>query len=258
MHFDLTFLHCHATPFCDARIDKYFSDYFTLQLMEVGAVELSYNDKNYDLRDGAWFWPAFPGPRIRFGAARDVSSWNHRYAAFSGPLVEHWRRAGLWLDAPQRAPDSARDAATFDEILHHIERGGSWGTRRAINRLEALLLELAEARQNSSHVEAAWLVQARLWLEQTDEFSPDYADLARELGLGLSTLRRQFKAATGMTLHEALMATRLDRARRLLGETDVPIKAIASQLGYRDVGFFANQFKRLSGVTPATYRRSRQ
>lgn len=257
MNFDLTFLHCRATPFCDARVDKRFENYFTLQFMESGAIELLYDDARHELREGAWFWPAFPGPRIRFHTAREVTSWNHRYAAFAGPLVEHWQRAGLWPDAPQPAPNLSRNAVAFDELLHHIERGGAWGTRRAINHLEALLLELAEAHQ-ASHGEPDWLIHARRWLEGHDAFAADYAQLARELGLGLSTLRRQFKATTGLTLHEALMAQRLDRARRLLGETDEPIKAIADQLGYGDVGFFSNQFKRLSGVTPAQYRRSRQ
>ena len=79
------------------------------------------------------------------------------------------------------------------------------------------MLELAEARAARSE-EAPWLQQARQWLGQSDEFAPAYAELARELGWGPSTLRRQFKAATGLTLHEALMANRLDRARRLLGE----------------------------------------
>ncbi len=262
MHFDLTFLHCRATPFCDARVDKRFEDYFTLQFMESGAVELFYDDEFYDLRGGAWFWPAFDGPRIRFHAARDVASWNHRYAAFVGPLVGHWQRAGLWPDAPQRAPDGAENARIFDEILHQIERGGSWGARRAINRLEAILLELAEARadarQSASPIEAPWLRHARNWLEQCDPFTPAYPELARELGWGLSTLRRQFKTATGMTLHETLVVQRMERARHLLGETNLPIKAVASQLGYRDIGFFAGQFKRLCGVTPAAYRNSRQ
>ena len=117
MDFDLTFLRCGATPVCTARVDKHFENYFTLQLMQSGAVELFYDDERYDLRDEPWFWPAHPGPRVRFHAAPDASSWHHRYAAFSGPLVSHWQRAGLWLDAPQRAPDGARSAEMFDEVL---------------------------------------------------------------------------------------------------------------------------------------------
>ena len=256
--FDLIFLHCGATPACKARVDKRFNNYFTLQLMAEGAVELFYEDARHELRgENCWFWPAFPGPRIRFHAARDVAHWNHRYAAFTGPLVEHWQRAGWWLEVPQKAPRGAQNVAVFDEMLFHINRGSAWGERRAINLLESLLLELAEARSATGSQEV-WLETAREFLAQTEPFSPDYAQLARELGWGLSTLRRKFKAATGLSLHEALLQNRLDNARRLLGETDLPLKAIAAQLGYRDAQFFAAEFKQLSGVTPAVYRRSRQ
>ena len=172
-------------------------------------------------------------------------------------MIGHWQRAGVWLDGPQRAPRAAQNAATFDEILGHIEGGGAWGARRAINLLESLLLELAEARLAGGQ-EELWLRQTREFLRSNTEFAPSYARLASELGLGLSTLRRKFKAATGVSLHHALMQSRLDAARRLLGETDAPLKAVAARLGYRDPQFFARQFKQQSGVTPATYRRSRQ
>ena len=51
---------------------------------------------------------------------------------------------------------------------------------------------------------------------------------------------------------------RIAEARRLLGETDEPIKSIAKRLGYRDVFFFSRQFRSITGVPPAMYRRSRQ
>lgn len=75
--------------------------------------------------------------------------------------------------------------------------------------------------------------------------------------MGLSTLRRKFKAATGRTLHEHTLSLRAERARRLLIETDWPLKAIASRLGYSDPFFFAAQFKALAGVPPAAFRKSR-
>jgi AraC-like DNA-binding protein len=260
MNADLAFLHCRHDAQCVARVDKHFEGYCSLQWMEQGAVDLSYDSEKYQLRaehGTTWFWPAFPGPHIRFHLARDQHSWNHRYAAFTGPRLESWKRAGLWHEKPQTGPRGEEHRASFDEMLALIQRGGPWGTRRAIHVLERLLLELAEARA-AQQVEAQWLERSREFLSQTRDFSPNYAALARELGLGLSTLRRHFKAATGLSLHDALLQNRLDAARQLLGETELPLKQVAAQLGYRDVYFFSNQFKKLSGVTPTAYRRSRQ
>lgn len=260
MTFDLHFLHSSAEPCCTALVDKHFENYWTLQLMTEGALELIYADQLQELRcdhTTAWFWPAYPGPRIRFHVARDFHSWNHRYLAFAGPLALHWQRSGLWPMQAQVAPRGPGQAAQFDALLHEAKRGGTWGTRRAINLLEGLLLELAEARATGTQ-EPEWLTRCRQDMAADTEFAPNYERLARQLGMGLSTLRRRFKDCTGTTLHEAAMRHRLEKARKLLAETDLPIKAIAAAIGYRDVYFFSNQFKHLTGVTPAMFRRSRQ
>jgi len=44
----------------------------------------------------------------------------------------------------------------------------------------------------------------------------------------------------------------------MLVHTDEPIKMIAARLGYNDVYFFSRQFRLITGVPPAIYRRSRQ
>ena len=76
--------------------------------------------------------------------------------------------------------------------------------------------------------------------------------------MGLSTLRRRFKIATGSTLHQYVMQRRMGRAKELLGQTELPLKAIAAQLGFSDVYFFSSQFRQQVGVAPAAYRKSRQ
>ena len=86
---DLVFLHGSHTPRCNARVDKVFEGYYTLQFMVDSALELFYDEQAYRL-EGSWFWPAWPGPQIRFHAGGGRSTWNHRYIAFKGPLVNQW------------------------------------------------------------------------------------------------------------------------------------------------------------------------
>jgi AraC-like DNA-binding protein len=77
------------------------------------------------------------------------------------------------------------------------------------------------------------------------------------MGLSLTALRRRFKEATGMPLHTWVLQHRVAQARTLLSESDLPLKAIALQLGYNNVYFFARQFKQMTGVAPGHYRKSR-
>jgi AraC-like DNA-binding protein len=251
---DLTFLHCGQNLRCDARVDKWF-DYYTLQLMTRGEIEVLYDERKYALR-GGWFWPAFPGPHVRFHLAPNCASWEHRYVAFTGAQVNEWKAAKLWVETPQPLP-SKRLVKLFDELLVQALRTDVWGVRRAANLLEQVLIEMAEARtQLPTH--EPWLESALEVLNEQSVFAPDYEKLARVCGMGQSTLRRRFKEATGTTLHSYVMQRRMAHAKQLLGETDWPLKQIASRLQFSDVYFFSSQFKKMAGVSPTAYRKTRQ
>jgi AraC-like DNA-binding protein len=255
MRDDLIFLATSRAPNHQSLIDKYLDGYFTIQLMTegTGPIEVAFDERSWTL-EGDWFWPAFPGVRTRFHPATPESFWFHRHVGFRGPLVGQWQAMGLWLDAPQPAPPHKEWAVFFDEIITLVRRGDYWANLRAINLVEQLLLELAEARAGQKEDE--WL---RHVLEKLEgEAMPDYTALAGELGLGVASLRRKFKNATGVPLHAWVLQNRVASARRLLVETDLPLKAIAARLGYKDVYFFARQFRQIAGVTPGVLRKSRQ
>jgi AraC-like DNA-binding protein len=252
----LTFLAGQRFRGCTARLDKRFEGYFTLQFIEAGGVELFFDDRRHVL-EGPWFWTCYPGPRVRFHPAPGHATWEHRYVAFRGPLVARWAKQGLFPLPPQRAPKRRDFAAAFDDLLADAHRGDALGKLRAINRLESILLDLAEDRARPRRREP-WLDAAFEALAAEPPFAPDYGRVARRCGMVLSTLRRRFRAATGTPLHAHLLQRRVADARRLLSETDEPIKSIAATLGYNDVYFFSRQFRQQVGAPPAAYRKSRQ
>jgi transcriptional regulator GlxA family with amidase domain len=208
--------------------------------------------------EGRWFWTSYPGPRIGFHAAPPHPTWVHRYLAFRGPVVEQWRQAGLFPLAPQHvAADSGQEyARRFDELLELSRRTDHWGHARAALALETILTELAEARARPRET-PAWLEPALARMQSLD--APlDQLQLAQEAGMPPRTFRRRFAAAMGCSPQRYLIQCRLGHAREMLGNTDLPIKTIAAQLGYADVSFFTRQFRALAGVSPAAYRRSRE
>lgn len=79
-------------------------------------------------------------------------------------------------------------------------------------------------------------------------------DLARLVSLSPRYLSRLFKQYAGMSLKEYMKRARLERARKLLLETERNITFIAESLGYKDIYLFSNQFKQQYGVSPMLYR----
>ena len=257
---ELTFLYGESVPRCAHRIDKHFVGYNTLQYMSGGAVELTVGTERHGLQ-GRWFWSAYPGPRITFHAAGPAKTWRHRYIAFRGPRVQRWAADGMFPIAPQPAPRGRDFGERFDHLLDLATRrsGEPFAAMRATHLLEEILIELAEDR-TAARSRPAWLRAAigTLDLAARGEAAVDYERVAEDLGMADVTFRRRFRAATGAPPHEYVLQSRVAEARRLLGETDVPIKSIAQQLGYSDVYFFSRQFKKFAGVPPALFRKSRQ
>ncbi len=255
MRDDLILLASTNAPLSQIKIDKWLDGYSTIQFASQieGTLFLAYDEREWNLRAGDWFFPAHPGPRIRFHGLEPGDHWHHRHVGFQGPLVESWRAAGLWPGAPQLAPPGENWARRMDEIIILVRQSEPLSRWRAINALEALLLELAQARQTPGAPDA-WLEEV---LESLDA-GLGFADLSAQMAMSPTLLRRRFKAATGITMQDHVLQKRLATARALLADTDLPLKAIATRLGYSSEAFFSRQFKAHSGVAPGAFRRTRR
>lgn len=97
--------------------------------------------------------------------------------------------------------------------------------------------------------------RCQVWL--ADHFLDDdaLAGAVRHSGLPQRTLKRRFKAATGSPLIQYIQNLRIEHARELLETTRDPVDDIAHAAGYEDASFFRLLFRRMTGLSPAQYRR---
>jgi len=80
-------------------------------------------------------------------------------------------------------------------------------------------------------------------------------DIADEMAISRRSLEIRFERALGRTLHEEIRRVRLERATRLLLETDLPMTTVAETSGFNTPSYLAQIFKQHTGMTPAQYRR---
>ncbi|MFJ3203870.1 helix-turn-helix domain-containing protein [Streptomyces sp. NPDC086989] len=81
-------------------------------------------------------------------------------------------------------------------------------------------------------------------------------DLARQARMSSRHLSRHFRAATGTTPLQWLLAQRIRHAQHLLEQTDDSIDAIADSTGMGTATTLRRHFNRTLGVPPDTYRRT--
>ena len=79
--------------------------------------------------------------------------------------------------------------------------------------------------------------------------------VAHQIGVGVSVLRDNLKAYTGMEFHALLTDIRIRNACILLALKTPTIKYIAQNTGFSSVQNFYRTFKNIKGITPEEFRR---
>jgi AraC-like DNA-binding protein len=78
--------------------------------------------------------------------------------------------------------------------------------------------------------------------------------LAAVAGVSPYHFHRLFKKSTGQTPHQYLLQKRIERAKTLLRQPELPLIEVAAHVGYADQSHFATAFRQATSMTPRTYR----
>jgi LacI family transcriptional regulator len=83
-------------------------------------------------------------------------------------------------------------------------------------------------------------------------------DVAANAFVTRRTLERKFQSSLGRPISGEIQRLRIERVKRHLLESDVPIKTIALRLGFSDSKRLCEIFRRSEGTTPGKFRRERR
>ena len=147
-----------------------------------------------------------------------------------------------------------------DLALHIISRHASPGEALRISKVYLLKwhsegdLPYANLVRRLPHNDSV-VRQCEDWLTEHFKDQDAIARITEMASVPERTLKRRFKSATGSSLIEYLQNLRVEEAKQLLENTTMPVEEISEQAGYSDASFFRRLFKRLTGLTPARYRK---
>ncbi|WP_462412733.1 response regulator transcription factor [Neobacillus sp. Marseille-QA0830] len=84
------------------------------------------------------------------------------------------------------------------------------------------------------------------------------SEAAEHVQLNPSYLSKLFKDKMDQNFVDFVLDIRMNEAKRLLERTSLRVTEIAERLGYSDITYFSNIFKRKTGVPPSEYRKRQQ
>jgi AraC-like DNA-binding protein len=192
---------------------------------------------------------------------------HHYYYAGIDVDVVDGRHRGLgdaWRGATMlRATDGRPAEAPFRRLVREIGHNLPMQHLGVATAVDALLVEVTRVVHTPGGRPVLEAVhpavgRARRLLDERYAEPWTVPALARDVGLSTAHLAELFAREVGVPPYRYLVERRVERAAELLGSTDLPITAIAHELGFASSSHFSRVFRELSRVTPRAYRRAAQ
>jgi AraC-like DNA-binding protein len=212
----------------------------------------------------------FPGVWHRLRPAADVG-WTERWISFNGELVPKLFAIGSFDPslAVTRPHDPNRLAMDYDCVLDalrgHLNREPAVLTFHLLRTFADAVAQRLDDSMKSSKPEnlkapvklSDPIVEKALEIIWSHSQHPlSVGDIARQLPVTRRTLDRRFVEATGHSVLEEINACRFSRAKRLLEETDEPVKTVAHLAGFSSTERMRVLFVEREGKSPSEYRKS--
>ncbi|MEO2204138.1 AraC family transcriptional regulator [Paenibacillus pabuli] len=158
--------------------------------------------------------------------------------------------------------EQVKVTAFIEEIHDEFQLGNQLSAHAALLRLQLLLIFLERledagpARSVHSNSGPSWLSATLSNIDDKLRSGLSLSELALQAAVSPAHFSRAFKKYTGMTLTDYALARRVIMAKEHLLRNDDTMASVADACGFESLPHFYRQFKKITGTTPAAYRRT--
>jgi transcriptional regulator GlxA family with amidase domain len=177
-------------------------------------------------------------PRIRFKPGSILDLGNEDAGLVTAGGATSWQELALYLIGRYCGPAHATRTAKIYLLAGHQD--GQLPFSAMVRR---------------SQLDDGAVAASVQWIEDNYAVPNPVAAMTERSGLTSRTFARRFQAATGRRPIDYVQALRIEGARERLETDTMPVDDVGYAVGYEDPAFFRRLFKRMTGMTPAAYRR---
>ncbi len=226
------------------------SDLFALELIRSGTFEFLQNGKRYPCGPGDLFLVQIGGDS-RMKTTSDYSLKKTVSLAGSAlvPLLNSLNLAGV--DVIRNTSPEIEEI--FDTIFRLLKERPETYLHDLSLQAYHLLLTLSERCEARAYPEL--LNRMLRWVEGQFDSVITVEGIGRQFGVSSGTVFRLFRTFLKTSPMEYVIGLRMKHARILLLNSELPVKAIADRVGYRNPLYFSCEFHRLYGMPPREFRK---
>lgn len=199
-----------------------------------------------------WLFPGVP-----HSYAPDDSGWTEHWILFGGTAPRSYEELGyLSRDEPVQSLTTPSFRETFDSAIEHCTTPSPHGLTEAAVTVHQLIVAAGHQRNTGAAEPDHRKLVDRLREHACLPLS--VADHARRLGVSVAALRAAVHEAGIDGPKELILQTRIAHAQSLLGESAMPVRSVARQVGYHDPAYFTRLFTQRVGISPSSFRHARR
>jgi two-component system response regulator YesN len=126
----------------------------------------------------------------------------------------------------------------------------------AVRRLEEGAYRIMETMRGARTQPAMKaILQIKAYIEAHYKEQINLQELADIVAMNKSYMCTLFKQETNMTIWSYIVAERMKNARNLLMQTKDRVYEVANEVGYEDVNYFSQLFKKHFGMSPNDFKK---
>ncbi|SDI45712.1 two-component system, response regulator YesN [Pseudobutyrivibrio sp. 49] len=148
-----------------------------------------------------------------------------------------------------------------DYLLKPFDDGALEGAIQRLLHLHPNSVNSSKAEEQLIPLTSKSDVENKYIKEAIDFIEKNYSDtdfsviaMAEAIGVSEGHLSRLFKAETGLSINNYLTRLRIRKAMDYLKDIKVKVYEVADKVGYQDIAYFSNTFKKLVGKSPSDYQ----
>jgi len=120
-----------------------------------------------------------------------------------------------------------------------------------------LIGQMRQAHEVSyDRLEADKIQQIKQYIAEHSHEDISLDALANKVGLSPIYISKMFKEKLGVNYIDFLTECRIEKAKKLLADSEKSLKEITFEIGYHEPNYFSKVFKKMCGISPTEYRRT--